>query len=37
MDDMEIEPVNFRSNDSVLIHFDSMTIEVRQGTDMAPY
>lgn len=32
--DME-EPLNFRSNDSVLIHFDSMTIEVRQRTNMA--
>lgn len=33
--DMEEEPLNFRSSDSVLIHFDSMSIEVRQGTDMA--
>jgi hypothetical protein len=29
------EPLNFRSGDPVFIHFDSMSIEVRQGTDMA--
>jgi transposase-like protein len=33
--DMKEEPLNFRSDDPVLIHFDSMSIEVRQGTDLA--
>jgi|SRR5690625_1686178 len=33
--DMKEESLNFRLGDPVLIHFDSMSIEVRQGTDMA--
>lgn len=33
--DMKKESLNFRSVDPVLIHFDSMSIEVRQRTDMA--
>lgn len=32
--DMKEEPLNFHSGDPVLIHIDSMSIEVRQGTDM---
>nr|WP_077296646.1 hypothetical protein [Virgibacillus pantothenticus] len=31
----EAEPLNFLSGYLVLIHFDSMSIEVRPGTDMA--
>ncbi len=33
--DMKEEPLTFHSGDPVLIHIDSMSIEVRQGTNMA--
>ncbi|WP_336253683.1 hypothetical protein [Oceanobacillus sp. SE10311] len=33
--DKKEEPLNFHSGDPVLIHFDSMSIKIRQRTDRA--